>query len=208
MTTRCVVVSGAPGGTLDIEPDDGDFVIAADSGYLLCEQAGIAPDLLVADFDSLGESMREQVTCEIAELPVEKDDTDTLAALRIGLARGYRDFVVANALGGDVGHTLANIQCLSFLHENGARGTLRGRGQEVFAVYPEDGRTARSIEPGTRVSVFASGGTARGVTEWGLRWNLDSAELTESFPIGVSNWAVEPEIAFEVGQGTLLVVVG
>ena len=38
---------------LDRCPRAGDFIIAADGGWLACRKTGITPDLLLGDFDSL-----------------------------------------------------------------------------------------------------------------------------------------------------------
>ena len=37
------------------KPDVSDYVIAADGGWRWCRSAGLTPDLLLGDFDSLGE---------------------------------------------------------------------------------------------------------------------------------------------------------
>ncbi|MDD7202761.1 MAG: hypothetical protein PUH18_00230, partial [Coriobacteriaceae bacterium] len=139
---------------------------------------------------------------------VEKDDTDTIAALKEGLRRGFTCFELHAALGGDVGHELANLQALLFLREHGARGTLHGQGQRVVTVAPQDGEVTFPAVPGMRVSVFAFGGDAHGVCERGLKWELEDADLAQSFPLGVSNEALGTRIQLRVGAGLLLVVLG
>ena len=70
-------------------------MIAVDGGYDTCRKYDIVPDLIVGDFDSVQESDMPQIA-EIAKfapdhvvvLPTEKDDTDMLAAIRIGLGEG------------------------------------------------------------------------------------------------------------------------
>ena len=139
---------------------------------------------------------------------MEKDDTDTIAALREGLRRGFTCFELHAALGGDVGHELANLQALLFLREHGARGTLHGQGQRVVTIAPQDGEVMLQTVPGMRVSVFAFGGDAHGVCERGLKWELEDADLAQSFPLGVSNEALGIRIQLRVGAGLLLVVLG
>lgn len=115
----------------------GDFLIAVDGGFAHCLAAGLEPDLFVGDLDSLSPELVSLIGCERIELPCEKDDTDTVYACKEGLARGYESFVLHCALGGDVGHELANIQTLAFLRERGARGTLLGGSQQVHLVTPD-----------------------------------------------------------------------
>ena len=141
-------------------------------------------------------------------LPREKDDTDTMAALREGLALGYNEFEVHASLGGDTGHTVANIQTLAFLHDHGARGVLHGQGQEASLVFDTDGGRAFRTAPGMRVSVFAWAGDAHGVVLRGLFWELDGGTLSASFPLGMSNRALGDEATVAVAEGALLVVVG
>ena len=75
-------------------------MIAVDGGYDTCRKYDIVPDLIVGDFDSVQESDMPQIA-EIAKiapdhvvlLPTEKDDTDMLAAIRIGLEKAVRNFI-------------------------------------------------------------------------------------------------------------------
>ena len=79
---RCVVfAAGSYYGLRERPGDPGDFVIAADAGYRVCLEESIQPDLLVGDFDSMEPPAD---FARVRRLPVEKDDTDTLAALRAG----------------------------------------------------------------------------------------------------------------------------
>lgn len=204
----CHVVCAGPAEGFALAPRAGDLVVAADAGYLTCSRAGVAPDLVIGDFDSMDARVLDGASCERLTLPTAKDDTDAIASLRAGLARGYRIFELHCALGGDLGHTLANVQALLFLRDKGARGVLRGCGQDARAVFPEDGEVALCTHPGERVSVFAFAGDAHGVCERGLRWELDDAELRAGFPLGVSNEATGEQASFWVREGQLLVVIG
>ena len=74
---------------LDRCPRADDFIIAADGGWLACRKAGITPDLLLGDFDSLS---TQPDFPNILRVPVEKDDTDTMLAVKTGLERGETEF--------------------------------------------------------------------------------------------------------------------
>ena len=77
MKKLCAIISGG-------EPDDltgiheADFIIACDRGYAYAKEAGIRPDLLVGDFDSYRGALDKSVP--VLDLPVEKDDTDTICS--------------------------------------------------------------------------------------------------------------------------------
>ena len=166
------------------------------------------PDLFVGDLDSLSPELVSLIGCERIELPCEKDDTDTVYACKEGLARGYESFVLHCALGGDVGHELANIQTLAFLRERGARGTLLGGSQQVHLVTPDASPASFAAPPGTRVSVFSLGDAAHGVIERGLQWELEDAAFTNAMPLGVSNVTTHERFEIGVRDGMLLVVIG
>lgn len=211
MSGTCHILCAGPGGganDLSNCHTPGDFLIAVDGGFAHCLTAGLEPDLFVGDLDSLAPELVGLIGCERIELPCEKDDTDTIYACKEGLARGYTNFALHAALGGDVGHELANMQTLVFLHEHGAIGVLYGDSQRVHLVTSSDEPQGFSAPPGTRVSVLAFGGDAYGVTERGLQWELEDAALSCAIPLGVSNRSCQEQFQIGVRDGMLLVVIG
>lgn len=186
-------------------PTAEDLVIAADAGLSACRAAGLTPHITIGDFDSLGEVPTEG---EVIRLPVEKDETDMAAAIRIGLARGYRDFYLLGGTGGRADHTFANYQLLASLAEAGCLGILFGHDHRVVAMTSGSSLTFGEDATGT-LSVFAVGGDAVGVTERGVYYPLEHATLSPSIPLGVSNRFLEGKTArISVEQGTLLVFFG
>ena len=99
---RCVVVCAGEYGPIEHERLHDDFVICCDGGYKAAVAMGLKPDLLVGDFDSLQEPLPKNV--EILRFPIEKDDTDSMLAVREGLRRGYSRFVLLFSLGGRLDH--------------------------------------------------------------------------------------------------------
>ena len=194
----CYIFCALPVNSLP-EIDSDDLVIAADAGYK--QLGGIKPHLVVGDFDSLGYVPREE---SVVELPVRKDDTDALFAVKLGLSRGFRRFVLLGSVGGRLDHTLANIQALAYLTTRGARGVLTGSGETVAMI--QNGALRFSGTPEGIVSVFAYGGTAKGVTEENLAYPLDRATVTTDFPIGVSNEFTNQPACVTVEEGCLLIV--
>lgn len=207
MSGICHIVCAGP-GEVALSAEYGDFLIAVDGGFAHCLEAGLEPDLFVGDLDSLSPELVSLIRCERIELPCEKDDTDTVYACKEGLARKYESFILHCALGGDVGHELANIQTLAFLHERGARGILLGGSQQVHLVTPSTSPTTFDAPSGTRVSVFAFAGAAHGVTERGLQWELENATLGPAMPLGVSNCSRDERFEIGVRDGMLIVVIG
>ena len=91
---KCVVFCAAGFDTLVQPIETDDVIIAADGGFVHTQKLQITPDIVLGDFDSLG------YTPEGANVfPVEKDDTDAMLAVRHGLSRGYRTFLLYGSLG-------------------------------------------------------------------------------------------------------------
>ena len=199
---RCFIFAAGTFYGLRERPAAGDFVIAADAGYRTCRQVGIVPDLLLGDFDSM-----DQPTdfANVERSPVEKDDTDTMLAVRTGLARGCTEFYIYGGTGGKrLDHTLANLQTLLFLRRRGARGWLYGD-DFVWTVIENESLTVEKIVEWGLFSAFCLGDRAEGVDEVGFQYPLSGAVLTPEFPLGVSNHIMESTASITVRRGVLAI---
>ncbi len=213
-TGTCIIVGAGELTVREIPVKEGDFVIAADGGFAYCRQLGVEPDLILGDFDSLDEgnkraveAIRQERPERVQVLPVMKDDTDMLAAMKEGLKRGFRSFdIYAAAQGRRLSHTIANIQCLNYLKENGASGRLIEAGETVFLLRDETVEFVK--EQKGFLSLFSLGDRAEGVTIRNMKYLLDRATVTNAFPVGVSNEFIGEAGSVTVESGTLLVIVG
>ena len=89
----CYIVGAGDFTPRGFAPVPGDLVLAADGGYRALCSLGYTPDLLLGDFDSLGD-LPLPPDLPVPRFPARKDDTDTGLALRHGLDRGFRDFAL------------------------------------------------------------------------------------------------------------------
>ena len=101
-----------------------DYIIAADAGYKVLEKNGIVPHITIGDFDSYGKIPDENAVV----LPVEKDVTDTHAAVNIALEKGFEKIVIYGGMGGRPDHTFANFTLVAFLSVKGVRAYCIGEG--------------------------------------------------------------------------------
>ena len=201
MEPICYIVGAAPTEALPA-PREGDFLIAADRGYKALRAAGIAPDLIMGDFDSLGYT--PEGANVLSHSPI-KDDTDLLLAIRWAMERGWRRFVIYGALGGRrLDQTVASFQTLRFLADHGAAGRLVGDGWNV-ALLQNAALRFPSAASGW-LSLFVSGEEARGVTLRGLKYELTDAALSCGMPLGVSNEFLGCEARIAVADGALFVL--
>ncbi len=201
MSKHCLIITGGEFAPF-APPEEGEYVIACDRGYEHARRAGIRPDLVVGDLDSCALALEPGVP--LRRLPVEKDDTDTMSALRIALAEGFRDIRLVCALGGRLDHLLANLQALAFAAARGATVRIESPDTEIRTLRNAKLRLPR--REGYSLSIFAGDGVCRGVCLAGTKYPLEDAELRADFPLGVSNeWSAE-EAEISVREGTLLIV--
>lgn len=199
---RCLIFSAGTFYGLREHPRQGDLVIAADAGYRTCLRAGLTPDLVVGDFDSMDQP---EDLSNVLRAPVEKDDTDTMLAVKEGFARGCDRFYLYGCTGGDrMDHTLANLQTLLWLRRQGGRGWMYGDNFVYTAIQNETLTIRKEVEWGL-VSVFCFGEPARGVYESGMQYSLSNATLRFDEPLAVSNHILEETACVTVRDGTLLV---
>ncbi|MEG2175694.1 MAG: thiamine diphosphokinase [Oscillibacter sp.] len=202
LMNRCFIFAAGSYYGLRLRPVAGDFVIAADAGYRVCQAEDIVPDLLLGDFDSM-----EQPTdfANVCRVPVEKDDTDTMLAVKTGLEQGCTEFFLYGCTGGKrLDHTLANLQALLYLRRHGARGWLYDDDFIWTAVENESLTVRREVEWGL-FSAFCMGDSATGIDEEGFQYPLRDATMTPDLPLGVSNHILEPEARITVRHGALAV---
>lgn len=201
MEGTCLIVSG---GDFCPPPDElraAAFVIACDCGYVYAERLGLAPDLIIGDFDS---APPPSGNAPIKRFPSRKDDTDTMLAAREALARGFTDVAICCAFGGRLDHTLANLQTAAFLAAHSARTRLCGTNTEALVFAAGEARIPR--REGRSLSVFALSERCEGVTIRGAKYECENETLTNAFPLGVSNiWAAE-EAVISARSGILLVL--
>jgi len=201
MKQLCAIISG---GQEDILTgiDAADYIIACDKGYAYAKNAGIRPDLLIGDFDSYDGPVPQDVP--VLDLPVEKDDTDTVFAVKTMVQRGYEDFLLIGVIGARLDHTLGNVSILLYLDSLGKRAEIVDDYSEMRIVSKDE----VSIEDKYPFfSLLNITGCAGGVTIRDAKYPLDGAEITCEYQYGVSNEVIPGKTAkVSVQQGRLLLI--
>ena len=196
------------GGTIDAagiteRPTEGELVIAADSGWNNAKILGAKPDLLLGDFDSLGQKNLPDGP-EIYQVPAEKDLTDTQLAVEMALSRGATEIVIIGGLSGRLDHTLSNLAILAHLKE-----------KKIPAIITDGQNRARFVrDSGALVprggfkylSLIAADDTVKGVTVKGCKYPLENAKLKKTYQYAVSN-EIEGNCALvEVRKGGIYII--
>ena len=201
---RCVIIGAAPNSTVAgmerITPED--YILCADGGLNYARQYGYEPNLVVGDFDSL-EDRSLLANVEFRTLPVEKDDTDMIAAIRIAKTLGFSECLLLNGTGGRIDHTFANLTSLFFAEKLGIQACLIDGKAEIYAC--SSGRISLAGKRGYRLSLFAFGGKA-GVNGKGMHYSLENRIFSPDFPLGVSNEIDTDDAWLEVCFGSILMI--
>lgn len=180
-----------------------DFlIICADAGYLYTQKLGITTDIIVGDFDTLG-FVPENVNEVIRHIP-EKDDTDTMMAVKTALDKGCSYIEIYGALGGRLDHAFANIQALSYIKSNGADGRIISDNEVIMLLCNEKALLQR--KQGYSLSLFSYTDQCKGVTETGVKYPLKDYTLKSDFPLGVCNEITEEFAEISVKCGKLLII--
>ena len=200
---ECCIFAGAEiEDYSNIKISSSAYIICADGGYSHARRLALTANVVIGDFDTLADEISED--CEIIRYPSEKDDTDTMLAIKLALERNYTDIRIYGAVGGRLDHTIANIQSIAYVNENGASATIYGDNEIIRLL--SNGRTTFEKREGYYFSLFAFTEQCIGVSTKGLKYNLADATLTANFPLGVSNEILQDICEIEVKTGTLLII--
>jgi thiamine pyrophosphokinase len=212
---ECLVVAGSPapkdiGFYRDLLAEATDL-IAADGGAALCLAQGRAPDLVVGDFDSLGDSelsTLQDAGIELERHPAEKDATDLDLALAAAIRRGHTEVTVTACLGGRLDHTLGVIGSLTH-HEASALELLEPEVSGWLVGSSDSDPDAASVLElsgrGSIVSVFALSEGVR-VSLVGFEYPLHSEPLPVLSTRGVSNVITSSTFASMTAYGGRVLV--
>ena len=201
MKKLCFIVGAGDMRGTELEILKDALVIAADGGLTALNEAGITPDIIMGDFDSLG---RVPAGDNVLFHDPEKDDTDTMLAVKKALELGAGTIVIFGGLGGRLDHSIANLQTLNYIANRGAEGYLIGCGNGC--TFLKNGGIAFAAGMEGLLSVFSLTETSEGVDLLGVKYPLSNHTLTSDFPLGVSNEFTGIPASVSVKNGTLAVI--
>ena len=201
---RCVIVGGAPIQNYQLIRkylQAGDTCIFCDSGLKHLESLQVRPSLVVGDFDS---HEVPELSTEIIRLPREKDDTDTVYAVKEAVSRGFDEFLLIGVVGARLDHTLGNVSVLLYLDSIGKKGIIVDDYSEMELVSDQPAYIPDSF---SFFSLLNISGTAKGITIENAKYSLDNGEICCEYQYGVSNEVIPGKTAqVAVKTGKLLLI--
>lgn len=196
----CYIFGALPVTDFNFEIKSDDIVIAADSGVLNTQKFNSTADYIIGDFDSLGYTPSEGNTIIH---PIEKDDTDSMLAIKLGFEKGYNSFRIFGGLGGRLDHTYANIQAAAYVAENGGNAVFYGDKENLTVIKNSSIRFNKGNKG--NLSVFALE-NCENVNINGAYYELTNGSLTIDFPLGTSNKFDNKDVTISVDKGKLLII--
>lgn len=204
MMRRCVIVGGADinnYGFIREKLCADDYVVFCDSGLKHLEYLHAKPSLIVGDFDSHD---NPRLHIETIVLPREKDDTDTVYAVKEAIKRGFDDFLLIGVVGARLDHTLGNVSILLYLDSLGKKGCIIDDYSEMEIVSE---RPVSICDEYSFFSLLNITGCAKGITINGAKYPLADAEISCEYQYGISNEVLPGEKAVvSVKCGKLLLI--
>lgn len=201
---RCVIVGGAKIEDYEwvrshLSKDD--FFIFCDGGLNHLEFLGVEPRLIVGDFDSFDKPDTE---IETICLPCEKDDTDTMFAVKEALKRGFDRILLIGVVGQRLDHTLGNLSALLYIESAGGKGKIVDDFSEMEIVSNEP----VLVNPDcSYFSLINLDGSADKITIEDAKYPLCDATITTEYQYGISNQCL-PETTAKIAlkNGRLLLI--
>ena len=204
-----IFLNGAPDSAslLRVVAKAADLIVAADGGARHALAAGIVPDLIVGDLDSLEKDLALEAERRGASLqrhPRKKDKMDGHLAVLAAAERGVTiaDFVCG--AGGKPGAVYAIPHILLAAERTEIRSTVCADWGRMF-VLEAGSRTVEGTAEDS-VSISPLRGPATGVTLEGLAYPLQNAILQPADTLGFHNELIGQKATVSVEGGTLLVV--
>ena len=179
-----------------------DQVVGADNGARHLLEAGVEPDLIVGDIDSLPADLRQQYRGHLQQVPTQENTDFEKSLTVINDTWPNSDVTVLGATGKRYDHQLGNLLCAaSWAHQL----RIRCMSDNETIYFP------RALEPldldvntGLTISLFGLP-EADGVSTTGLKYSLTN-ELLPMGTRGVSNEVVQRHVVVEYRSGVLVVV--
>ncbi len=169
-------------------------VVAVDGGLSYCDQMEITPELIIGDFDSASEALREKYHRVKQIHTPDPQKTDLEKALELVPSQKWHVF---GALGKRNDHTLTNIYLLA---RYPGRLFFETENELLFVI---DKECSLSCKVGETLSLIPVGGEAKGITTFGLKWELNKATLSKTF-VSISNITTHDRVEITCESGDLL----
>ena len=184
-----------------IKRKEDDLIICADGGYNLVCEAGIKPDVIIGDMDSVSGKLPTDV--KIYTYPCKKDKTDLHICVDFALRHKCDQIILLGVMGGRISHSMGSLMMLEYIHKNHAAGMILTASTRVFLVSDKISVKRDNFK---YLSLIPLTETADGVSISGVKYPLENAVLKREKNLGISNEFDSDTAEISVKKGLLTVV--
>lgn len=185
-----------------------DYIICADGGTNTALEAGIIPDLVMGDFDSIENDVIEKLSLEktqFIKFSSEKDESDLELSVLKAATLTPSEIIIFGALGKRLDHILGNLMLLTIPLEAGIKGYIL---EEDYEIHLIDNENELELARGSSgiISLFPLSPVVQGVETWGLKYPLAKEDLFLGRSRGLSNEFSEDRAKIKIKEGKLLII--
>lgn len=184
-----------------IKRNEGDLIICADGGYNLICEAGIKPDVIIGDMDSVSGKLPSDV--KIYTYPCKKDKTDLHICVDFALKNNCDQIILLGALGKRSSHALGAVMILEYIHKRHAAGMILTSNTRIFLA---SGKMTVKKDNYNSLSLIPLTETAEGVCISGVQYPLKDAVLKRENNLGISNKFEDEAAEISLKSGLLIVI--
>lgn len=182
------------------------FFVAADSGLIAAEEAGIKPSFIIGDMDSLDLSRLAFYPPEnVIRHEHEKDHTDTELAISLVQEKGCEEIWIIGGGGGERIEHLFAIRALFEREIFPSRWITNGADIRSVDAEIHEKTLSCSLKKDALVSVFPLGTGPWEAKSAGLKWPLEGVHWDHGFS-GLSNVAQSGDFSITAEQGRFMVI--
>ena len=189
---------------------DDPVVIAADRGLEALDKAGIKPDVIMGDFDSVDADVLDKYRSdELIRFDSVKDFTDGEAAVDMAVKSSSPEskVIILGGTGGRMDHALANLSLMKKFCDEGISAEMLDTGNRIRVFKgPETIEFTRDEEAYKYISLIPLGDRVSGVNIKGFKYDADGITLIQGSSLGVSNELISDNGSVIVDEGYLIVI--
>ena len=184
------------------------LIVAADSGLQIAENAGLRPDWIIGDMDSVDDLKRleKYPADKVRRFPPDKDLTDTELALNLLWEQGCEKIYIIGGGGGRLDHILALYSL--FAREKYPERWIT-KNEDIYCLDALDkfgGELNMNVPKDSLVSVFPLGSSPWNIESFCLKWPLNGLDWNIG-SIGISNRTAEDQFKIKVTRGRFMLII-
>lgn len=195
-----------------INHSENPYIIGVDKGIEALDRLHIKPDLLIGDFDSVGENIKKKYEADERTILLnpEKNLTDTHAALNEAVKLALKkksSITILGATGKRLDHLLGNIGILKYCLDNNMDACIIDRFNKIRMMDKNKDIIIKKKDLyGKFISLIPFTDKVEGIKLEGFKYIPKGGVLFKEDTLGISNELIKEEGHISIKSGYLLLL--